>query len=132
LKNFVKYQLPPILWIVLIYFLSSLSNFHVRFKIPPGTDKFVHAVIYFVLCWLTRRAFFVQERFSSIRRYALMGAFIFSVVYGALDEYHQGFVPGRTVDAYDLMADAGGALLFVAVYWLLQRRNGSAKQLSES
>jgi VanZ family protein len=50
-----------------------------------------------------------------------MGAFIFSVVYGVLDEYHQKFVPGRTADVYDLLADTGGALLFIAVAWMLKR-----------
>ena len=33
-----------------------------------------------------------------------------TIAYGATDEVHQLFVPGRTGDVYDLMADAAGAL----------------------
>lgn len=111
------------LWIVLIYILSSLPNLHLRFKMPLGTDKVVHAVIYFVLCWLVSRAFRHQQQFAFLSRSALLGAFIFSVVYGVLDEYHQSHVPGRLADANDLMADAGGALLFVVIAWMMRRRN---------
>jgi len=78
-----------------------------------------------------RRAFFHQKTFPLLRDYALMGAFIFSAVYGLLDEYHQSFVPGRSVDFYDFLADCGGALLYCALFWLLQRRNGNAEQAGE-
>ena len=58
-----------------------------------------------------------------------MGAFIFSAAYGVLDEYHQSFVPGRSVEFYDFLADCGGALLYTALFWLLQQRNGDSTQL---
>lgn len=61
-----------------------------------------------------------------------MGAFIFSAVYGILDEYHQSFVPGRSVEFYDFLADCGGALLYISIFWLVQRRNGKSAQLPES
>ncbi len=132
LKNTLKYQLPPLLWVVVIYLLSSLPNPQLRFKIPPGSDKVLHAIIYFVLCWLSRRAFYHQDFFSPLRRSAYLGAFVFSVVYGFLDEYHQTHVPGRTWELYDLMADAGGALLYVAIAWMLQRREGNSAGNLES
>lgn len=61
-----------------------------------------------------------------------MGAFIFSAVYGLMDEYHQSFVPGRTVDFYDFLADCGGALLYTAIFWLFQRRNGDTERVAQS
>lgn len=61
-----------------------------------------------------------------------MGAFIFSAVYGLMDEYHQSFVPGRTVDFYDFLADCGGALLYTAIFWLFQRRNGDRERVAQS
>lgn len=70
-----------------------------------------------------RRAFFHQNTFPLLRSHALMGAFIFSVVYGLMDEYHQRSVPNRSVDFYDFLADAGGALLYVAIFWLRNRRS---------
>jgi VanZ family protein len=128
----MKFQLPPVLWVVLIYVLSAIPGAHFKFKLPPGTDKVVHAIIYFVLCWLVRRAFYNQNNFLMLRNGSFLGAFIFTVVYGLLDEYHQTFVPGRTADFYDLLADTGGALLYVAIAWMIQRPDGADQAESKS
>ena len=34
-----------------------------------------------------------------------------ALIYGCLDEFHQSFVPNRTVEALDVLADTTGALL---------------------
>ena len=117
---------------VIIYFLSAIPSSHFKFKFPPGTDKVVHAIIYFVLCWLARRAFYNQNVFLMLRNSSFLGAFIFSVVYGLLDEYHQKFVPGRTADFYDLIADTGGALLYVAIAWMFHGPDGADRENSKS
>lgn len=41
----------------------------------------------------------------------LLAALIFSSAYGASDEWHQSFVPGRLADAADWLADTLGAML---------------------
>ncbi|TSA20533.1 VanZ family protein [bacterium] len=132
MKSLMKYQLPPLLWVVIIYFLSAIPSSHLNFKLPPGSDKVVHAIIYFVLCWLARRAFYNQTNFLILRSSSFLGAFIFSVVYGLLDEYHQTFVPGRDADFYDLLADTGGALLYIAIAWLVHRPEGADQEGSKS
>lgn len=132
MRKFFKYQLPPILWIVVIYILSSLPNLHLKIKTLPGTDTVAHAFIYFVLSWLTRRAFYNQDGLPLLKNSAFLGAFIFSCVYGILDEFHQRSVPGRTADFYDFLADAGGALLYVAIAWMRQSRNGDNESSSKS
>jgi VanZ family protein len=116
----LKYQFPPILWLVLIYGLSSISKFP-TLKTPIGFDKIVHAVLWFVLCAFTRRAFFFQERYQWLKAHALLVAFLFAVIYGASDEFHQQFVPSRTPDVYDAVADTVGALLFVVIFWIWKR-----------
>lgn len=50
------------------------------------------------------------------RRVALVTMAI-AVGYGATDELHQWFVPGRVADVGDVIADAAGALIAVAVCW---------------
>ena len=42
-------------------------------------------------------------------------ALAIAVAYGATDEVHQMFVPGRTPDVMDVLADAAGALVAAAV-----------------
>ncbi len=48
-------------------------------------------------------------------------------LYGASDEFHQGFVPGRTPDPLDWVADTLGAIAGVlAVYGYFSRRRARA------
>ena len=57
-------------------------------------------------------------------------------LFGASDECHQSFTPGRQADVFDWLADTLGACLAVALYvgsshyrnlleWPLRRRRGS-------
>jgi VanZ family protein len=47
-------------------------------------------------------------------------------VYGASDEFHQRFVPGRTADVLDWLADSLGACAFVIVPWWKTRATHAA------
>jgi VanZ family protein len=44
-------------------------------------------------------------------------AIVITTGYGALDELHQRFVPGRSSDVFDLYADAVGAAAAAAACW---------------
>jgi VanZ family protein len=43
------------------------------------------------------------------------------VLYATLDEIHQAFVPSRTGSPVDVMIDAGGAAIGLALLWLWHR-----------
>jgi VanZ family protein len=43
------------------------------------------------------------------------------MLYGISDEFHQYFVPGRSVDVYDVLADALGGLLGAWTMYQLSR-----------
>jgi VanZ family protein len=51
---------------------------------------------------------------------------VITILYGAFDEIHQAFVPGRTPDKYDLLADSVGAVVAIVVVWFVTRRRRSA------
>jgi VanZ family protein len=119
--QFTSYQLPAILWAILIFVASSIPNAtlpDLRF-IPA--DKAVHLFVYLVLCALIYRALHFQKRFLLMKRSALLIAFLLSVMYGMSDEFHQMFVPNRVADVDDLAADTLGALLFVLVLLILRK-----------
>ena len=45
-------------------------------------------------------------------------AVLLAVGYGVTDEWHQSFVPGRTPELRDLLADAVGSTFGAGVVWL--------------
>ncbi len=93
------------LWALLIFWQSSTPDAGGMLDwLPPGSDKAAHALAFMVLAGLLTLA---------TGRPLVAAALAF--LYGASDEVHQAFVPGRSSDVLDLAADAVGA---VAGAWL--------------
>ena len=75
---------------------------------PPGSDKLGHFLMYAVLGALTIRAVLGHGgRVARAAALALAGIAVFA----AVDEWHQGLVPGRLPDVADWVADMAGATL---------------------
>ena len=121
--SFVKYRLPAFVWSIAIFGLSAIPGIS-SLHIPLRADKFIHGAIYFILCLLVWRAFFYQSRCPFLRRWAIGAAFLYTIAYGILDEFHQVYVPGRTPDPMDVVADGTGALLcvFFLLGWRWRRK----------
>ncbi len=81
----------------------------------PGLDKLAHAAVYALLAWLAARAFATLP-WKAHAGLIPWAAAVFAAFYGLSDEVHQLFVPGRSGDVWDLVADsvgaAGGALFY--------------------
>jgi VanZ family protein len=102
-------------WAAVIFCLSQIPGADV----PPvffGMDKLLHAGVYGILGFLVLGALSGTVQVRPIPRPWL--AVLMVVAYGVLDEFHQHFVPGRTPDILDVMADAAGGMLGV---WLFHR-----------
>jgi VanZ family protein len=124
MRNFLRYWLPVIVLCAVIFWQSCFATPHV---LPswPLQDKMAHAGIYGVLAALWIRAFNSLESWSGRRRLLLTTGVVLSTLYGLSDEWHQSFVPTRTADAFDLMADFGGSLIGSWIYlrFFIQRPN---------
>ncbi len=97
---------PPILYAGLIFFLSAQSSFPM---LPSGLftyDKLLHCCEYSVLGFLVCRALDLQ----GVKRAAVF-ALAIGAAYGVTDEFHQYFVPGRSSDWRDAVADTVGSTL---------------------
>jgi VanZ family protein len=103
----VRLWAPPAIYAIAIFALSSIPNP----PAPPGavTDKHLHALVYAGLALLVLRALASADA-SRVTSARAVGAAAIAAVYGVTDELHQWFVPGRVVDALDLLANASGAL----------------------
>ena len=89
-------------------FLAS-SGPGVALPAVSNLDKLMHAGAYAVLAALSAWAL-TGGRPRSATGPVLLAAWMISTAYGATDEWHQSFVPGRDCSAADLLADALGAL----------------------
>jgi VanZ family protein len=97
-----------------IFYVSSLSHP----PLPAGIgDKSAHTAAYMLLAGLVVRAL-MGGLPARVNWVTALSALAITIAYGASDEFHQSFVPGRTADVLDWVADARGAVLGTAVCWL--------------
>ena len=123
----------PVALVVGISLVSGQSN-------VPGPaivnfDKLVHFLVFGLLGTLI-------ARIERVARWPVLGigwAVVLASAYGALDEWHQSYTPGRYVEFADWVADTLGAALAVTLYarwtWyrqLLEMRVGSRKPRIEN
>ena len=59
------------------------------------------------------------------------GAVAISSLYGVTDEYHQLFVPGRSFDVLDMLADALGSVVGASAMgaWSILRRRTETRDV---
>ncbi len=100
----------------MIFLGSSLASSQMPDSLVPVLrwDKMGHAVEYGILGVLLCRAFAGREGFGCSA--AILLSTLFGVLYGASDEIHQVFVPGRTCESGDLVADLAGSLIGACAY----------------
>ena len=112
----VRRWTPPIAWAAMIVLLTSVPN--PRVSTPRNSDKLAHFGAYGLLGLLTARALLAAPR----RRSAWVGAAIGISAYGAIDEVHQRFIPGRFADVADWAADSVGGIAGLTAMAALSRR----------
>jgi VanZ family protein len=110
-------------WAGLIFLLSHQSRLPLGAPPFPHFDKVAHAGAYALLAALSARAILAAGRAG---RQAFFGAVLAASLYGATDEWHQSFVPGRDPDPWDWAADTAGALLGAAAVVGLPRSKSRA------
>jgi VanZ family protein len=75
----------------------------------------LHFLAYALLGALFLRAFKTSRIKNNIRLMLIL-SFLLSSLYGISDEIHQHFVPYRSADLMDVLADMLGALMGVYIY----------------
>ena len=104
----------PALVAAFIFYASSCS----RVAGPPivNVDKYGHFLVYGLLATLLCR---LGHGWRAAGWAVLAASF-----YGATDEWHQLFTPGRSCDVFDWLADTTGAALAAGLYtgWGFYRR----------
>lgn len=102
-----------------IFLLSSSSDPVPHEELFAGEDKVAHFVLYAGLAFLLSTGLRRAPQPLSVRLQLLV-PIVFVACYGVSDELHQLFVPGRSCDIFDLLADTAGG--FVTQAWMFRRR----------
>jgi VanZ family protein len=106
---------PVVLMLVVIFGASSIPDL----KTLPGniSDKSGHSIGYAMLGGAILRAL-AGGRLRGVTWSRGLAAIALATLYGMTDEFHQLFVPGRSADRYDVLADCIGASIGSAIGWL--------------
>ncbi len=124
MRRFLRFWLPPLVWMGLIFFFSSRP--HLPSAPQPWLDillkKSAHALGYGVLSWLYLRALREKARHPQATSLTL------ALLYALSDEYHQTFVPGRNGTLWDVGVDGiGVGVAMLLARWLQRRREPGAR-----
>src|SRR5437588_5188629 len=135
-RRFVRYWMPAILWMAIIFLGSTdmLSAEHTsRFLVPllrwidpqisvaalnaiqVGVRKLGHLTEYAILAMLLWRALRSGTRWPMKMSILFLVAALACAIFAASDEFHQSFVPSRTSSSIDVMIDVTGALIGLAI-----------------
>lgn len=109
--------LPLAGWVLLVFGVSSIPDLSVPGNETPGLDKVFHFGEYAVLGALLGHA----AGFAGVRRTLMMGALV-GLLLGTLDELYQSSVPGRSLDAFDAVADTMGSMVGALAWFAWTRR----------
>ena len=107
----IRTRIFTILFILMaagIFVLSSLPAPHEKLPLPQA-DKVFHFFAFILLTMLA----YGTLRESKVKGKAriILWAITMGIIYGALDEIHQFYVPGRECSFWDWLADAAGAAI---------------------
>lgn len=118
IKRIITLWLPPILWAVVIFLFSSYptkqaSEIYWKDFVVKKTGHIVEYAIFASLLYRGFKETGVRKRNASIF------AIFLSIIYGASDEFHQSFTPGREPTVRDVIFDTIGASFAIYTIWNL-------------
>jgi VanZ family protein len=105
---------PLILYCVFIFIQSQLPA---PFEMPDVShfDKLLHLGAYGVMAILFYRTYLAGWP-QAMKRTLVWASAISTALYGLSDEIHQYFVPARSADPLDWLADVVGGVLGAVIY----------------
>lgn len=117
---FLKENRLGIIWsliITLICLVPGGNSSGISFFASLGIDKIIHAGIHFVLIYFVSTGLLKQSAIDLSVNSAFVIAFFYSVLLGVgMEILQMFFVPGRSGDIYDVIANVTGAIVGVILF----------------
>lgn len=113
-------QLPLIIYWIILFILTSLPS---TLAIATDmNDKLNHFGAYGLLSILLYLNLHFQEKIKILSRFPAAFTVLIASIYGLLDEIHQMFVPGRSAEFLDWLADFLGSVTAVLIMGYILRK----------
>lgn len=121
---FIRYNLPAIVWSVIILVLTLSPGVYIPQEFDWNLireDLLAHFFVFAVLVFLMMQGFTRQHTNASLRSNATVYAVVIAVVYGGVLEVIQGFIPERSFDYFDMVANAVGSFSGWGAFTLMSK-----------
>ena len=105
----IKYFLPSILWMLVIFFFSNRSSTGIGGSLTHQfiIHKTFHLIEYAILGATFHFAFSKTKIFLQVQKYTVFTSYFYALT----DELHQHFIPGRSGKITDTFIDLLGILI---------------------
>jgi len=117
-REFIRYHLPALIYALLIFGLSSFSSLSTPELGLSFQDKLYHISEFAIFGFLIYRSLGNWKRLKGYR-YSL--SLLIGAFWGATDELHQYFVPGRDSSLWDFLADLLGLAVVIGIFRCFHR-----------
>jgi VanZ family protein len=108
---------PAALYYAFIFYLSSRS-YDIKIDIL-FFDKAIHLVEFALLGFFLSFGYFMSLKSPLIMKAVL--TICTGIILGGLDEFHQYFIPRRSIEFFDVIADAIGILSGLLLYYYFSK-----------
>ena len=110
-------NLPTIIWALIILIWCGTPGKDVPNITIFQFDKFVHAIIFFILVIFAIRGFRLQTKNKYFQKNSAFLAVGLSIAYGGILEILQGTIfEDRSADIYDFIANSFGCFVALLLY----------------
>jgi len=119
----LSYKYLALIYALLIFVVSAVPS------ITPPTfgfvleDKILHFIEYSIFSVLLFLAFFTSRK-EFLKKHVFLISSLIGIAYAVSDELHQKFVPGRSCEFFDFLADSLGIIVIQIGIWLYLKRKG--------
>jgi len=107
-KTFYKYLF--IIWVILLFTLTSIPSLNIPSHKIVGTDKLAHFTFYLIFAFLYVKRSNITKLARTVNKLSLMALSI-----PLIDELHQIPIQGRNFSIYDILADILGFFVIIVI-----------------
>ncbi len=122
-RKFFSFKYLALFYALLIFAVSTIPQVPPPWSFRWG-DKVLHFVEYGIFSFLLFLAFFTSGK-EFFKKNVFLLSSIIGIAYGLSDEIHQKFIPGRSCDVFDFLADCLGIIfvqLIIFIYLKMEFR----------